>query len=79
MSAKFGIWKCETKEEKIQSSNDEGESQIPVEMPEENHLIYTTLVLKPTNKTPIKTDEVIYSEVQNYIVFIKFYESCLIL
>jgi hypothetical protein len=28
-------------------------------------LIYATLYLKPTNKTPIKTDEVIYSKVQN--------------
>jgi hypothetical protein len=61
------LWRCNrAKNEKIVLSKDV-ELQPAVEShPNENNLIYATLDLKPpTNKTPIKTDEVIYSEVQN--------------
>ncbi len=63
------LWKFSTKNvnvEQIKPNNFSGESQPAVEShPNEHNLIYATLDLKPpTNKTPIKTDEVIYSTVQ---------------
>jgi hypothetical protein len=61
------MWKCGLKNGKVGQfeSNNELESQPAIEKnPAENNLIYATLDLKPTNKTPIRTDEVIYSDVQ---------------
>ncbi len=63
------VWNCLTKKgnvDQIEPNNVGGESQPAVEShPNEHNLIYATLDLKPpTNKTPIKTDEVIYSTVE---------------
>jgi hypothetical protein len=56
-------WKLKSKKG-VESS--QGEPEIAVEgNPNENNLIYAALDLKPTNRTPIKSDEVIYSDVQN--------------
>jgi Leucine-rich repeat (LRR) protein len=61
------LWTCKrAKNEKIVPSNDVELKPTVESHPNENNLIYATLDLKPSkNKTPIKTDEVIYSEVQN--------------
>jgi hypothetical protein len=57
------LWKLKSKNG-IEPSN--GEPEIAVEgNSNENNLIYVALDLKPTNKTPIKSDEVIYSDIQN--------------
>jgi Leucine-rich repeat (LRR) protein len=56
------LWKLKSKND-VESS--QGESEIAVEgNPNENNLIYAALDLKPSNRTPIKTDQVIYSELQ---------------
>ncbi len=56
------LWKLKSKNG-VESS--QGEPQIAVEgNPNENNLIYAALDLKPSNRTPIKSDKVIYSELQ---------------
>ncbi len=57
------LWKLKSKNG-VESN--QGESEIAVERnPNENNLIYAALDLKPTNRIPIRSDEVIYSDVQN--------------
>jgi hypothetical protein len=60
------LWRCKSKNEKTEPINEFELQPADESHPNENNLIYATLDLKPpTNRTPIKPDEVIYSEVQN--------------
>jgi hypothetical protein len=59
-------WKCETKKGKIEPHNFEVDLQPANDShPNGSDFNYASLVLKPSNRTPIRIDEVIYSEVHN--------------